>query len=107
MCVVSFPQTEAGFLFISGSAKEAERARVMFTKTNYTRFLFVFIVYLGVNLLIIRIRSSNQVHEKVLKILKNRVLISEYHKDVTTERTSKVKEKLKALQIDLVVRSII
>lgn len=50
----------------------------MLTKANYMKFLFFFIIYLGVNLLISKIRSSD--HERDLKISRNRVVLTETHK---------------------------
>ena len=40
-------------------------------KSFYTRFLFFFIIYLGVNLLIIKIKSSDYIYDNVLSVLKN------------------------------------
>lgn len=44
----------------------------MSIKSYYTRLLFFFIIYLGINLLIIRIKSSDYIYKKILSALKTR-----------------------------------
>jgi hypothetical protein len=76
-CRISTPTTYAfpnGSRCIFSAKPSVEwntRFLVMSVKIHYTRFLFFFIIYLGINLLIIKIKSSDHIYDNITRVLKS------------------------------------